>query len=133
VFTEPTPHKLRISLVRVFLLRGVPDDKFTRLLILGRHERPRERVVQAEVSRPLSRDPYSAGDALVVRLYDRLDAADIFGPGRNNSDRDVGFRFLLRRSVRHQENKRTQKDSKCADFHLFPPEGKFRYGNRNWP
>jgi hypothetical protein len=68
MFTEPIAHKLCIGFVRVFLLCRMPDDKRTRLLILGRHERPRERVVQAEVSRPLSRNSDSAGDALVVRL-----------------------------------------------------------------
>jgi hypothetical protein len=51
MFTEPIAHKLRIGFVRVFLLCRMPDDKRTRLLILGGHERPRERVVQAEAVR----------------------------------------------------------------------------------
>jgi len=95
MFTEPIAHKLRVGFVRVFLLRRVPDDKRTCLLILGRHERPCERVVKTEVSRPLSRDPDSTGDALVVCLYDCLYAADIFGPGSNNSDCDVRFGIVL--------------------------------------
>ena len=94
MFTEPIAHKLRIGFVRVFLLRRVPDDKRTRLLILGRHERPRERVIQAEVSRPLSRNSNSAGDTLVVCLDNCLDAADVFGPGSNNSGFDVWFRWF---------------------------------------
>ena len=127
MFTEPTPHKLRISLVRVFLLRGVPDDKLTRLLILGRHERPRERVVQAEVSRLLSRNSDSAGDARVVRPYNRLKAAYIFWPCSNSRDLDVCFRFVLYNRSRQRQYKYRKNDSEGRDFHEIAPEGNFRY------
>ena len=127
MFTEPVAHKLRIGFVRVFLLRRVPNDKRTGLFILGRNERPRKRVVEAEVSRPLPRNSDSAGDTLVVCLDDCLDAADVFGPGRNNSGFAAWFGFALCESVRQRQNEGTLNDSEGRDFHAYPPAGNFQY------
>ncbi len=43
-------------------------------------------------------------DTLVVCLDDCLDAADVFGPGSNNSDFNVWFRFVLCDGVRQGQN-----------------------------
>ena len=92
---ETHPYEVGVGFVRIFLLRRVPYDERARLFILRRHERAGIWVVQAEVPRPLSRNSDSSGDALIIRLYNCLDATDIFGPGRYGRDLNVWLRFVL--------------------------------------